>query len=113
MSAKFNLGNLSGTIMLNDTPLIKFESVRGKIVSYELLSQNAKIMPFEFMDLKVTEERILNFFEARIVPPTRIGINERLAESPIKYYDPERIIRYQKGRCIDDLYWVDCKPLDD
>ena len=103
------LNNLAGTIMLEEQPLLKFKFEKDRLVSYELYCRDYKILPFEFKDFKVTDWTVRCFFEHRIVPETRIGLQKTLEEHGMKYYDPETIIRYQSGRCFDDPYWVKCE----
>lgn len=103
------LHNLGGTIMLGDTPILEFKFVRDEATYIGPLNTECENLPFEFTDVEEVTPRLIRcFFDARIVPSTRIGINEALAKTKIQYYDPERIIRYQQGRCIDDNYWLKC-----
>lgn len=102
----FNLGNLQGTIMLEDTPLVLFKFVKDRLVYKNQLSFNSAILPFEFKKC-VNEEMIRNFFYFRITPETRIGLEEDMKKHGIEYYDPETLIRYQKGRTFADAYWLD------
>ena len=105
----FKLNNVAGTIMYQDIPIVEFKFDRDKLVYSKLLCNNEKILPFEFRKLNANDKEIRNFFYYRIVPDTRIGIEESLKEAGIPYYDPELIIRYQNGRTFDDEYWLDCK----
>ena len=59
-------------------------------------------------DFIIDDRRIRLFFDARIVPKTRHRIHEDLKRSPIGYYNPERIIRYQHGRTCGDKYYLVC-----
>lgn len=54
-------------------------------------------------DLTATEL----FMDDRVVPDTRQGLASELKNAGIKYYDPEALIRYNKGVSIEDSYWVD------
>lgn len=102
----FSVGNLGGVLYYDDTPIVRFKFIRGYLEEYQLLSNS--LLPFEIRDGIVNGDRLTRFFEARITPDTRIGINEELAKTPIKYYHPERIIRYSSGKCIHDHYWLEC-----
>lgn len=106
---QIRLGNLGGTIMCGDRPILRFKFVRDQLSDIEIYDVNTRPVPFEFsFDKKIGEQEIRDFFDARITPDTRIRINELLAKTPVKYYDPERIIRYNSGKCIHDPFWVDC-----
>lgn len=104
---RLKVGNLGGTIYFDSIPLVRFKFIKGSLVFSELLNTN-HVLPFEFEDMGINEESIIKFFDERITPDTRIGIHERLKETPIEYYYPERIIRYSSGRCIHDRYWLEC-----
>lgn len=108
-----NLDNLEGTIMYEQIPLVYFRFEHDRLMESRLLCRDKKILPFEFNDFNVSSDSIRRFFFYRIVPETRISIHEELAKSPVKYYNPERIIRFQKGKCIDDNFWLDCADLDE
>ena len=104
----FKIGNLGGTLYYEDTPIMRFKFIRGALQSYEVLCNNRNMLPYECIRDGVGTDSIIKFFEARITPETRIGFNALLATTPIKYYHPERIIRYQSGKCIHDRYWLEC-----
>lgn len=106
------LDNLGGTLYKNDTPIARFKFRNNRLISKELLTDDASLLPFEFERRGLTENTIIEFFDARITPDTRIGLNEALAETLIKYYYPERMIRYNSGKCIHDRYWLECDDDD-
>lgn len=101
-----NLGNLGGTLFYQDYPLLKFKYVDDILQNAMLLSN--RYLPLEFEDFIIDDMRLRLFFQARIVPRTRHRIDEDLAESPIGYYHPERIIRYQNGTTFADPYYLVC-----
>lgn len=103
------LGNLCGTIMIKDKQLIKFTFEKGTLIDYKLLCNNSKLLPLEFKDGIITEERLCLFWEARLTPDTRQNLKENMEKSGLKYYDAEQLIRHQQGRCIDDPYWLKCE----
>lgn len=100
------LGNLSGTLMLNDIPILRFSFEKGMLLEYELLCEDSRLLPLEFKDKKVTEERIRLFWEARITPDSRQHLKECMLKNNFQCYDAEQLIKHQKGRCIDDQYWL-------
>ena len=102
----FNLGNLAGTIMFRQIPLVSFAYKNGKLMNAQLLNYDKAILPFEFMNFRCDELTVTQFFAERITPDTRQGLQKYLDKAGIGYYDPEAIIRYQNGRCIHDKYWV-------
>lgn len=104
-----DLGNLGGTLYYKELPILNFKFKKNKLVSMELLVEKDCVrLPVEFRLYGVSGNNLVKFFEARITPSTRQGLDEFLAQTPVKYYYPERIIRYNSGRCIHDYYWVEC-----
>ena len=99
-----SFGNLCGTVMEGDTECIDFEFSRG-----ELKKINVKKKPalFEFDNMPV-EKALLYFLDDRVVPETRIGLQEYLDRAGLGTFNFERIIRYTKGRDITDKYWIRC-----
>lgn len=94
-------------LCVGDKELISFKFVRGSLKTAEFISR--ELLPFEFDGLeRVTEKSLIDWFDARITPETRIGIHEALAQTPIEYYHPERMIRYGDGKCTHDWCWVKC-----
>lgn len=105
---KFNLGNLGGTIMYKNEPIVSFKFERDMLKELTVINKDVRPIPFEFNQGWYNEYGLRSFFYYRITPPTRSGIDEALAKSPIKYYSPERMIRYNSGRCIHDPFWLKC-----
>ena len=107
---KFSLGNLGGTLYFEDVPLFTFKYNRDVLERFELLVPRSDTrLPVEFAINKVSDDRKLHiFFEDRTTPETRIGLAEEMAKTPVQYYYPERIIRYSKGRCAHDTFWLLC-----
>ena len=54
------------------------------------------------------EKALMYFLDDRVVPETRIGLQEYLDRAGLVTFNFERIIRYTKGRDITDKYWVRC-----
>lgn len=100
------LGNLGGTVMFRDIPILSFKFVDDMLESCQLLSD--KYLPFEFADHKIDEYLIRLFWDSRIVPETRIGLKEDLEDMGLPYYIPECIIRIQNGRTYGDSFWLMC-----
>lgn len=108
MPKELRIAYLGGTMYRDGTPIFKFKFDNDKLVSSEMLTDNQTLLPFEIRRYGLSEWSIRTMFSMRITPPTRQGFDEMLAKTPIKYYHPERIIRWQKGRCAHDRYWLDC-----
>ena len=103
-----DLGNLGGTLYYKEIPLFEFKFNRDGSVTHKVINDDLDLYPFEMRFGEINANTITRFFNERITPSTRIGLDEVLANSPIKYYHPERIIRYSSGRCIHDPYWLKC-----
>ena len=103
------LDNLGGTIYYRDELVVTFKFERDHLKYVGELNKSCSRLPYEFIgEDKATEHLLRCFFDARIVQETRIGLSEALAKTKIQYYYPERIIRYQSGRCIHDEFWTMC-----
>lgn len=109
MSDKIRLDNLGGTIYYKNEKVVSFKYERDILIFVSEINRQCSLLPYEFLNVdRATDHLIRCFFDARIVPETRIGLNELLAKTEIQYYYPERIIRYQSGRCIHDEFWLKC-----
>lgn len=104
----FKLGNLGGILYFKDKAVVSFKYQHDVLVSCALLTSNVNELPFELRKMNTDDGSLRQFFEERTTADSRDGIHELLASTPVKYYDPERIIRYNKGRCIHDKYWLEC-----
>jgi hypothetical protein len=60
----FNLGNLAGTIMLEEIPLVKFKFEKDVLLYAKVLCDQVRIMPPEFMELQANE-RLVRFQNGR------------------------------------------------
>ena len=101
-----SIGNLGGTLYYKDIPIAVFKFDRGTPVKCDMLSDDKTILPFELMHFG-TFRGIYEFFIDRPTPETRIGFNELLKETPIQYYDVERLLRYNHAQCIHDCFWIE------
>ena len=99
-----SFGNLSGTVMENDTECIEFEFKRGELTKINVIK---KPNLFEF-DTMPPKKALLYFLDDRVVPESRIGLQEYLDNAGLGFFNFERIIRYTKGRDITDNYWIKC-----
>lgn len=97
------IGNVAGTVMKKDTPLVKFVVERGEPIEVELLQQTD--LPFEFRCLE-PKAAIMEFLDDRVVPETRIGLDKVLKEAGIPYFSMDAILRYGHGVACDDQYWI-------
>lgn len=89
--------------------MIRFKFSNDRLVDCNLLSKVG--LPYEFLNGECNAHLLRCFFNARIVPKSRFKLDEALLQSGIKYYIPERIIRYQRGVSTIDSYWI--TPDDD
>lgn len=103
------LGNLGGVLNIDKLPLIQFKFSNDRLVVCNVLTKVG--LPYEFLTGDCNAHLLRCFFNARIVPKSRFKLDESLVNSGIKYYIPERIIRFQKGRSTIDRYWI--TPDDD
>ena len=101
-----NFHSMKGYIMKNDLPIVRFRYEGGILVEAKVLADRVQL-PIEYKckvsDLMATEI----FMDDRVVPDTRQGLLPELKRIGINYYDPEALIRYNKGVSIEDDYWVD------
>lgn len=100
------IGNLGGILYYKETPLLKFKFEYGVPMEYELLTDELNLLPFDFKFHDLYDGLLL-FFGDRPTPDTRIGIHEVLKETPIQYYNIERMIRYNHGQSIHDCFWIE------
>ncbi len=105
-----NLGNLGGTLMLDDLPLCDFKFVGGYFDTKRLniLCGDMRRKPALILDYHHSYGWEL-FFREQIIPETRQGLLKSLAvETPIRSYNPEQILRYCECRNTANDYWVKC-----
>ena len=104
-----NFGNLGGVIYSGKTPICRFKYFKGEVDELVTLDMSAKPLPFEFIGRqRITSYDLYNFFDARITPETRIGLEDEMSKAGLSYYDPEALIRVSGGKCIHDCYTIDC-----
>lgn len=101
-----SIGNFGGVLYNKDMPVLEFKFNNGYPVSYKLLVDNIRLLPFDFQFHDLFDG-LMNFFGDRCTPDTRIGIHEDLKKTPIEYYHVERMLRYCHAQCIHDCYWVE------
>ena len=103
---RLSFGNLGGTIMFRNTPVLNFKFYRGALkVLTPLVPHESKLLPPEFYLMK-NSEALYSFLEDQVTPCTRIGIDEELKKTPIQYYNPERMLRYSHGISVENRYWI-------
>lgn len=75
-------------------------------MEYELLTDDVDLLPsdFKFHDLY---HGLLLFFGNRPTSDTKLAIHEDLKNTPIQYYNIERLIRYNHGWSIHDCFWIE------
>ena len=104
MKGRFELGNLSGTLMKNDKPVLRFSFNDGVLRDKEIIDPT--LLPFDMLD-EVCQRTIENFFYYRATPLSRQRLDESLEEYniPAEY---EAMIRAGQGRCAHEKYWLAC-----
>ena len=103
----YKVNNYGGTLYLNDEPILRFKYKNSDLVELELFDFDPKRLPFELAGVKINQHYMDLFLKNRTVPPTRIGLKESLAKTPIPYYDPKLLLRYSRGRECNDKFWID------
>ena len=107
----FSFHDLCGYVMYEDTELVKFKFNAGVLVEAEIITDNKQLLPFDFHSTVNNTIRACEIFlEERVVPPTRIGINEELRAVGL-YYDPVILIKLNHGVSVEDHFWI--KELDE
>lgn len=101
--------NANCTLMRKNTPVLKFNLVGGYLEEFEVIDES--LLPFDFKLNKFKEDALMVFLQYRVVPETRIGINEEVKKIGLKYYDPDKLFHFMHGRSIEDDYWF--KFVDD
>ena len=103
----YKVNNYGGTLYLIDEPILRFKYRDSDLVELELFDFDPKRLPFELAGVKINQHYMDLFLKNRTVPPTRIGLKESLAKTPIPYYDRELLLRYSRGRECNDKFWID------
>lgn len=101
-----SFGNISGYIMEGSIPIIRFMCNRGTLSEVEILLEQTKL-PYEYKLSDSIYEATQLFLEDRVVPETRQGLSKELLSVGIAYYSPVALLQYNKGRSIEDNYWID------
>ncbi len=107
--------NLSGIVCNGDIELVKFEFVNGLLNYVEKYNVEDKLFPFELRGCNETSIRhlLILFLTGRATSSNRQDIHRELIDTPIQYWNPERMIRYNKGISVNDSYWVKCRNLEE
>jgi hypothetical protein len=100
--------DVGGIIMKNDTPLVEFKYRQSRLIKVKLLT-DVNNLPIEYKGVLNKYRATDLFLRDRITPPTRQFINEDLKKVGIAYYDPDAMLKLNKGRNMEDQYWVDMK----
>lgn len=103
----FYLGNLSGTIYNDTTPIVEFKCDNGSLIETRIVEQDKSKYPFEFFMYGFSQKSFENFFDDRMTPSSRQNMSDYLKAIGISHYDPLLIIKHNNGKCIHDKYWVD------
>lgn len=97
-------GTFSGYIMQDDHALVQFQMEKGDVVSCRILDEER--MPYEYRICENPRRATWFFLEDRVVPSTRIGIDEDLKKVGIPYYDPTLLLKFNHGYSVSDHYWI-------
>lgn len=102
-----SFGDLQGTIMKKDIPIVSFRFDGGILQDFKILVSDRSMLPYTYLlcdgdDYLATEL----FMDDRVVPETRQGLTRELHTVGIPYYDPVLLIKYNKGISIEDDYWI-------
>ena len=97
-------GSFSGTIMIDNTELVHFEMHKGNVKECTILAE--KLVPYEYRICDDVKRATWFFLEDRVVPSTRIGIDEDLKKVGLPYYDPTMLLKFNHGYCVSDHYWI-------
>lgn len=97
--------DLGGTLYWKNYPVVKFKFDGGMLLEVEQLTDDKGLLPFE-----ITEHGLWDglemFIMDRPTPDGRIGIHKELKETPIQYYNVERMLRYCHAQSVHDCYWI-------
>lgn len=96
--------DLSGEVLFFDENVFTFNIVRGELIDYGITGR--EFLPYEFRLCKSEMDAIMFFLDDRVLPETRIGIQEDLKCAGISYFDMTMIIKYSNGFSYEDNYWV-------
>lgn len=97
-------GTFSGCIMKEDLALVEFSMEKGVVTECRILEEEQ--VPYEYRICKNPRKATWFFLEDRVVPSTRIGINEDVKRVGLPYYDPTLLLKYNHGYSVTDLYWI-------
>ena len=96
--------DLSGEVLFFNESVFTFNIVRGELIDYCITGR--EFLPYEFRLYKSERDAIMFFLDDRVLPETRIGIQEDLKYAGIPYFDMTMIIKYSNGFSFEDNYWV-------
>ena len=97
--------NLGGTLYWRNYPVVKFKFNGGMLIEAEQLTDDKGLLPFEITEHGLWDCLVM-LITARPTPDGRIGIHEKLKETPIQYYNVERMLRYCHAQSVHDCYWI-------
>jgi len=82
-------------------------SIDGEQFSAELFKPSMSFILMPDNEGKVTHEQIKDWIYERIVPPTRIGIDDLLRQMGLSEYDQFSILKYTSARHTSDNCTID------
>ncbi len=91
-----------------DISLAKFNITSSGIkgLSVEILERSEKYKSFFPIDLKLTNEGLLQWLKRRIIPKNRAFVQRFLAKLGLNVNDTKGIIDICKGLSLNDCYWI-------
>ena len=82
-------------------------SVDGRTFTADLFAPSMAFILMPDGQGHVTHEKIKSWLIDRIVPPTRIGIDDLLRQMGLSEYDQLSILKYTSAKHASDAGWID------
>lgn len=105
MDNKFNILNIQGILMYEDTPLIDFKISHCRLIYVKDLS-NRRYYPWEFTEIGLTYEAFNTFFNDRVVMEHAQDIRYYLEDMGLKFYDFQALIKKMNGWDGVGNHWI-------
>lgn len=96
---------IKGYVMYKDIPVVRFDYNGGMLTNAKVLVDK-KYLPIEYKAMVSDHRATELFLSDRVVPSSRQLLQPALERVGIPYYDPDMLIRYNKGVSVEDEYWI-------